>query len=77
MFTLRNFKVVYILNLVFCELRNSHLECGNLLPPLMTEFIPSYLHSAKLISRNKAVTSSRTPRMLRINKISCGFSRLI
>jgi len=26
---------------IFCELRNSHMECGNSLPPLMTGFIPS------------------------------------
>jgi hypothetical protein len=69
-----NFKVIDILNSVFCELRNSHLECGNSLPPLTAEFIPPQKQgdSAKLISRNKAVTSSRTPGMLRIKKKSCG-----
>jgi len=35
---------------IFCESRDSHMECGNLLPPLMTEFIPSL---GKVISRNE------------------------
>jgi hypothetical protein len=39
---------------IFCELRNSHLECGNSLPPLMTEFIPSHLMRALPATQKKS-----------------------